>query len=524
MELGSILWYGGITAVIIILAVAFFIAFFKRATKEISIIRTGLGGEKIIMDNGGFVVPLLHDALVINLNLIKLEITREKHEAFITKNRLRVDITADFSIRVIPEPQAISLAGQTLGKKTQDTEALKEQLEASCVEALREAAAKMTLESLHDDNDQINDIVEKAIGVDLKRFGLQLESVAIAKLHQTDMEFFDRKNALDVEGITYIENRIAENEKEQARVKNEKEVEIKLSDVNAHKEKLKLEEDKVFAEQQQELAIAKAELDKDRQKEEAKMEEGIAVAAAHKATAEAWIQTYEVQATEIAKKEEITTAKETTMAQRNKEVEIISATREAERTEIFAAAQATADKLNASAAEIRYAVDAAGKHAINEAANILSDEQISMQVKEKIVAQLPNIIKESVKPIENIEGIKIMQVDGLSNFTGSSNGGSNSSSGGNNGNGGGSSLPDQLIDSALRYKTQAPMIDNLLKEVGLSGGGISDLTNSLQKDMGFNTETPEKPTEKEIEQKAQIDQMKKKLTDESDDSTVEKAS
>lgn len=520
MELGSILWYGGILATIIILFVAFFIAFFKRATKEIAIIRTGFGGEKIIMDNGGFVVPLLHDALIINLNIIKLEITREKGEAFITKNRLRVDITADFSIRVIPDPKAISLAGQTLGKKTQNPDELKSQLEASCVEALREAAAKMTLESLHDDNDQINKIVEEAIGVDLQRFGLQLESVAIAKLHQTDLEFFDRKNALDVEGLTYIENRIAENEKEQARVKNDKAVEIKTSDVNAHKEQLKLEEDKVFAEQKQELAIIKAELEKDRLKEEAKKEEGIAVAAAHKAVAEAWIETYEVQATEIAKKEEITTSKETAMAQRNKEVEIISATREAERTKIFAEAQATADKLNASAAEIRYAVDAAGKQAINEAANILSDQQISMQVKEKIVAQLPDIIRESVKPIENIDGIKIMQIDGMSNLTGSAGGGNSS---GGSSNGGGGSLADQVVDSALRYKAQAPMVENLLKEVGLSGVGIKDLTKGLQEDMGFDTETPKEPTAKDIEQKAQkIDQMKKKLSDESNDNPVEK--
>ena len=512
MELGSLLWYVGIIAVILILAAAFFVAFFKRATKEISIIRTGLGGEKIIMDNGGFVIPLLHDALIINLNIIKLEITRLEKEAFITKNRLRVDITADFSIRVIPEPKAISLAGQTLGKKTQDTEALKKQLEASCVEALREAVAKMTLESLHDDNDQINEIVDEALGVDLKRFGLQLESVALAKLHQTDLQFLDRSNALDVEGITYIENRIAENEKEQARVKNDKDVEIKTSDVSAHKEKLKLEEDKVFAEQKQELAIAKAELEKEREKEEAKMEESIAVAAAHKAVAEAWIETYEVQATEVAKKEEITTSKETTMAQRNKDVEIISATREAERTTIFAEAQAVADKLNAGAVEIQYAVDAAGKQAINEAANILSDEQISMQVKEKIVAQLPDIIKESVRPIENIDGIKIMQIDGMSNLTGgASGGGSANANGGGSGNGGGS-LADQVVDSALRYKAQAPMVENLLKEVGLSGVGIKDLTAGLQKDMGFETEKPEKlekPTVKD---------------DESDGSKVEKAS
>ncbi|MCK5903244.1 MAG: band 7 protein [Cocleimonas sp.] len=519
MESGSLLWFGGIFAIILILSVAFFLAFFQRATKEIAIIRTGLGGEKIIMDNGGFVVPVLHDALIINLNIIKLTVVREKGEAFITKNKLRVDITAEFSMRVIPEPNSISLAGQTLGKKTLDLEALQEQLEGSCVEALREATAKMDILALHDDNDQINDIVDEALKVDLRRLGLQLESVAIAQLHQTDLEFFDRSNSLDVEGITYIETKIAENEKEQNRVKNEKDVAVKASDVEARKHQLKLDEDKVFAEQAQELAIIKSELETERKKEEAKKEERIAVAAAQKDMAEAWISTYEMQALEIAKKEEIVTAKDVTMAERNKEVEIISASREAERTQIFAEAQATADKLSAEAAGVRYQIDADGKAAINKAANLLSDEQISMQVKEKIVQQLPDIIKESVRPIENIDGIKIMQIDGMSNLTGGAGGGSNNGGGGNNGGG---SLADQVVDSALRYKAQAPMVENLLKEVGLSGGNIKELTANLQKDMGFPDADFKKPEASgELGEEVKIDQQKlpntPAVTDKSDD-------
>ena len=486
MGLGTLLWSGGIIIVMLLIAAALFLLFFERATKEISIIRTGFGGEKIIMDNGGFIFPVLHDKLIINMNVVKLVVEREQKEAFITKNKLRVDITAEFTLRVIPEPESISLAGQTLGEKTQHLDQLQEQFDASCAEALREATAKMDIQGLHDDNDQVNDIVEEALGVDLKRFGLQLEAVALAKVHQTDLEFFDKNNALDVEGITFVETKIAENLEEQNRVKNEKDVKIKESDVEARKQQLKLDEDKIFAEQAQELAVAKAELEKDRQKEEAKQIEGVAVAAAHKAIAEAWIETYKVQAEEVARKEEIVTAKDVTMAQRNKDVEIISATREAERTEIFAAAQANADKLNADAVKVRYEVDAAGKEAINAAANVLSDEQISMQVKEKIVQQLPDIIKESVRPIENIDGIKIMQIDGMSNLTGGAGGGGN---GGGSYNGG--SLADQVVDSALRYKAQAPMVENLLKEVGLSGTGIKDFTKGLQEDMGFSLEAPE---------------------------------
>ncbi|MCK5917277.1 MAG: band 7 protein [Cocleimonas sp.] len=495
--LGFLLIGGAVIVTILLIAGALFLLFFERATKEISIIRTGFGGEKIIMDNGGFVFPVLHDKLIINMNVVKFVVQREEKEAFITSNKLRVDITAEFMLRVIPEPDSISLAGQTLGEKTMNIKDLQEQFDASCAEALREACAKMDIQGLHDDNDKVNDIVEEALGIDLKRFGLQLEAVALAKVHQTDLEFFDRNNALDVVGITFVETQIAKNVEEQNRVKNEKDVKVKESDVSARKQQLKLDEEKVFAEQAQELAISKAELEKDRQIEEAKKDEGIAVAAAHKETAEAWIETYKVQAVEVAKKEEIITAKDVTMAQRNKDVEIISATREAERTEIFAVAQANADKENASAVKIRYEVDAAGKLAINEAANMLSDEQISMQVKEKIVQQLPDIIKESVRPIENIDGIKIMHIDGMSNIAGGSGGGGNG--GGSNGGGGGGSLADQIVDSALRYKAQAPMVENLLKEVGLSGGNIKELTASLQTDMGFDT--PAKSTEKDAGQK-----------------------
>lgn len=506
MDLDSLLWIGGVIVAILLIALALFLLFFERANKEIAIIRTGFGGEKIIMDNGGFVFPVLHDKLIINLNIVKLIITRENEQSFITKNKLRVNISAEFTVRVIPEPASISLAGQTLGKKTQHIEELQEQLEASCAESLREATAKMDIQGLHDDNDQINDIVEGALGVDLKQFGLQLESVAIAHLHQTDLQYFDENNSMDVQGITFIEQKIAENKEEQNRVKNEKDVAIANSNVAADKEKLKLEEERARAGAEQELAIARLELEKDRLKEEAKKDEGIAVAAAHKEMAEAWIETYEVQAEEIAKKEEIKTSQDVTMAERNKTVEIISANREAERTRIFADAQASADRMNAEAVKVRYEVDAAGKRAINEAANILSDEQISMQVKEKIVAQLPDIIKESVRPIENIEGIKIMQIDGMNNLTGGAGGGGNSG-GNNSGNGGGGSLTDQVVDSALRYKAQAPMVENLLKEVGLSGGNIKELTQGLQKDMGFSDGDVDKLLE------AQSAKPKKKLPD-----------
>jgi uncharacterized membrane protein YqiK len=71
--------------------------------------------------------------------------------------------------------------------------------------------------------------------------------------------------------------------------------------------------------------------------------------------------------------------------------------------------------------------------------------------------------------MEKIDGIKILQVDGL---------GGGGIGGGRNGENSGS-LSDNLVNSALRYRAQAPLVDSLLREMGLSGGEIGGLTNML---------------------------------------------
>ena len=146
---------------------------------------------------------------------------------------------------------------------------------------------------------------------------------------------------------------------------------------------------------------------------------------------------------------------------------------------IIAEGEAQAEKLRAEASEIRYMVDAKGAAAVNEAANILSDEQITMQVKIKLIENLDEIIRESVKPMESIDTIKIVQVDGL-NGTG---GGLDSAEADHVG---GTNLADQAVNSALRYRAQAPILDSLLEEVGMTGGDINGLTSAFtkQKDGG----------------------------------------
>ena len=68
--------------------------------------------------------------------------------------------------------------------------------------------------------------------------------------------------------------------------------------------------------------------------------------------------------------------------------------------------------------------------------------------------------------MEKIEGIRILHVDGL-------NGGHP------NGNGG-RSATDEVIDSALRYRVQAPLIDSILSDIGVEGGSLAKMPGLIR--------------------------------------------
>ena len=149
------------------------------------------------------------------------------------------------------------------------------------------------------------------------------------------------------------------------------------------------------------------------------------------------------------------------------EAEKDAASNRAEAARREAEGEAEAEKLRAEAARVRFEVEAAGQRAINEAANLLSSDQISLQTKLALLNVLPEVIRESAKPMEAIDSIKIVQVDGLTNGNGKSGA---STTGGGSGN-----LASDAVSAALAYRAQAPVLDGLMKELGLDGSSLDNL-------------------------------------------------
>ena len=203
------------------------------------------------------------------------------------------------------------------------------------------------------------------------------------------------------------------------------------------------------------------------------------IAVINKAIDEAVVRTKQAQALEIlaATEEKIDTARAEEQANRAKTIETIEAQSRAERESIRMLKHAEAEKIaseqraqaqisEAKAAEFRYSVDSTGNQKLNEAENARSDESRRSAILEGVVKRLPEIIREQVKPMENIDSIKIMHVDGLPGVNSPSETGaagqSNASS-----SGGGGSVSDQVVNSAMKYRTQVAFVDGLMEELGL---------------------------------------------------------
>ncbi|MGE0716481.1 MAG: flotillin family protein [Alphaproteobacteria bacterium] len=544
--------FGGFVLGLIAVAVAVAIVvwllnwLYLRSSKERAFVRTGLGGQKIVLNGGTFVLPILHEVIPVNMNTLRLEVSRGRDKALITRDRMRVDVTSEFYVRVQAEAEAIAAAARTLGLRTMQPDALKELVEGKFVDALRTVAAEMTMEEMHERRGDYVKRVRQEVADDLLQNGLELEAVSLTQLDQTAMEFFNPSNAFDAEGLTRLTEQIERRKKIRNDIEQDTMIQIRNKNLDTERQALEIDRDLEYARlsQERELEVQRAsqradvtreraaheqaaeraqitsretverarlasertveeeriakerdieQLEVERRKaiELAEQQRAIEVARHSRAQSEMQAEADRARALAAAEEERVFTARETEMAERRKRIDLIAASQDAEREAVRlkvaasaereaaddrgaairaeAEAQAEAERIRSLALKIRQEVEAEGTRLMNEAQNLLSNDARLSAMRLRLIEKLEGIIRESARPLERIEGIKILQVDGLAGGGGGRNGVAE----------GGGSFSDNLVNSALRYRAQGPLVDQLLREIGIEGGD----SGSLARDM-----------------------------------------
>lgn len=678
-----------LAAIVIAVAVYLLHWLFQHSSKDLSFVRTGLGGEKVVMGGGAFVLPIVHDVTEVSMNTLRIEVRRNSEKALITKNRMRIDVVVEFFVRVIPTAEAVAMAARTLGNRTLNPESLRDLVQGRFVDAMSSVAAKMTMEEIHENRSKYVTEVKAEVGAALTKNGLELEAVSFTSLDQADIKMFNPSNAFDAEGLTRLTEEIESRKKKRNDIEQDTMIAIRKKNLEAEKLALSIDQESEYARltQEQDVAIRRvqqrAEVARERTEREREIEENnihakelvekarlqqesaieaesiqrnletqkleiqrrralemenqnraVAVAVneaegqtrltqevenlkkvrndieqetvvaikrksletekaeisiakdaelwrieeerdvairraqqraevalertlRERETEEAVIQSKEAverariateltlvadkirkeqeadkleilrrrmveledqdRAIAIAEKakleaevraaaeasravlvkaqEHVITVRDHEVAERRKQIELIAAAQQAERDAIRITAEAAAEKsaakdkaeadnVAAEAARFRYVVDAEGQRLLNEAENLRSGESRRSSLHTQLIQSLPSIIRESVKPMESIDSIKILQVDGLPGMSGAQQlltPGAGAGAGGEGGPAGGpeaprsGSLADNVVSSALRYRAQAPFVDNLLSEIGMAPGAMTNL-------------------------------------------------
>ena len=517
-------WFmiGALLVVAAILSILFLNRYYRKASREISIVRTGQGGQKVVLDGGCLALPFLHKVAEVNMRTSKLDIERAGSKSMITKNRLRVDVAAEFYVRVQDSTEGVATAAQALAGKSFRAADLEEILEGKLVDAMLSVAARYTMDELQDNRAAYAKEVSDILSNTLAQSGLMLESMSLTRIDQTPFHTLDENNAFNALGMRRLAEIIAVNKKERAVIEADADVSVRQSQLDATKRKLTItrEEEEAMITQQREIEIARsrsaaetaeeqsvserrreaARIDREREVRSSEIardtelrqqdldselksflkqsENAVTIAKKRGEEAKAEAEAIAAKGQEAEAEERVRTIVETAAAERVKSLALIRAEQQAkvddtrvksEADTITSTAQAQAKAMieTANADSDRLLSEAKGRAAIIAAENVQTPELMAMKLDEQRMRTLPQLVEKMMKPAEKIESIRINQMNG---FNGASGGG-----GGDD-----KSTVNQVVDSVLSMALQLPAVQKLGEEVGMNiGDGVRGLSNSL---------------------------------------------
>ena len=328
---------GGVLGGIVVLLTVFTVLsrFYRRCGADEALVRTGSGGNRVIIGGGVLVYPILHQLLRVSLRSVKLSVERSGKNALVTADKIKANVTTELYIKVEPISDDVLAAARSFGERNLDEHAIADLIEGKLTDALRSVAANQTFMALHANRKQFAERIQEVLAEELKKNGLTLENVSITGFAMVPVKDLDPQDVFDAEGLRAITESVQTNREMTNRIQREKDNQVQAQNVTARKRQLEMEQDQKQAEADQSRKVAEysaiqiaetakavfvqdqsrdlAELDKQRMVETARLEQEKAVAVAlagkQRAEREAQIEGERgQQAAEIAKQRVIEAA------------------------------------------------------------------------------------------------------------------------------------------------------------------------------------------------------------------------
>lgn len=267
----------GVVILFIVTIAAVVIKLYRKASANMAFVRTGGAGVRVVQDGGAIVVPVLHNVIPVSLETMRLNVERRGTHALITKDNLRVDLSAEFYIKVQANRDDILQAARSLGSRSVQPDAVSELVQEKLVSALRTVAATKDLHELHSKRDEFASSVQQIVTHDLASNGLTLESVTISALDQTDPTQLQERNVFDAQGLRKIAEITMKAKVERNEIEQESSKQVVQKNVATRKQVLDMERDQAEFEAEQKAKVANVRAEREREVAEFKIQQDEAV-------------------------------------------------------------------------------------------------------------------------------------------------------------------------------------------------------------------------------------------------------
>jgi flotillin len=249
----------------------------RKASANMAFVLTGGKQARVIVDGGAFVIPVVHHVTPVSLETMRLNVERRGTHALITKDNLRVDLSAEFYIKVQANQEDILQAARSLGGRSVEPGAVSELVQEKLVSALRTVAATKELVELHAKRDEFASAVQQIVTHDLASNGLSLETVTISALDQTDPTQLQERNVFDAQGLRKIAEITMKAKVERNEIEQESSRMVVTKNVATRKQVLDMERDQAEFEAEQKTKVANVRAGREREVAEFKLAQDEAI-------------------------------------------------------------------------------------------------------------------------------------------------------------------------------------------------------------------------------------------------------
>jgi uncharacterized membrane protein YqiK len=216
--------------------------FYRRCGADEALVRTGAGGNKVVIGGGVTVFPILHQLLRVSLRSLKLSVDRSGAMALVTRDKIRANVTTELYIKVEPIADDVMAAARSFGERNLDEHAIGDLIEGKLTDALRSVAANSSFMELHTNRKDFAESIQKVLAEELKKNGLTLENVSITSLAMVPVKDLNANEFFDSEGLMTITEQVKANARKTNQIEREADVAIREQNVISHQKVLEADE------------------------------------------------------------------------------------------------------------------------------------------------------------------------------------------------------------------------------------------------------------------------------------------